>query len=258
MPPLRHVLITGGSRGLGLSTAQLFARNSYRCTLLSRSQPALQTALSTLESSHLPASSPHACVVGDVASPGFWSTDGAFGKQYASGKIDVLVNCAGITETSAFVRCSEERMREVLETNLWGMMSGTRYLLRKRLIAASPGVEGEEEFKPAIINIASLLGVKGGRGAVAYAASKAGVLGFTRALASEVGRNGIRVNAVVPGYVSTDMTAGKNDSNVEGRFRIPAGRFGRPEEIAEAVLFLAQNQYAMNSVVNIDGGLSAT
>ncbi|KAF2279466.1 NAD(P)-binding protein [Westerdykella ornata] len=238
-PPLRHALITGSSRGIGLSIARLLSAHSYRCTLLSRSRPSLTSAVQTLESSHLPPHQQHAFIAGDISAPNFW-TDDEFGAEWdelrardlaiahklgvdagdlaaSNRKIDVLVNCAGVAQNSLFMRTRPGEIRNVVDMNLTAMMVGTRYLLRKQVIvgvkgaAAKGGERGEdaEVFKPAIVNVASLLGVKGGKGAVAYAASKAGVLGFTRALALEVGRSGIRVNAIVPGYISTDMTAGK-------------------------------------------------
>ncbi|KAF2728749.1 NAD(P)-binding protein [Polyplosphaeria fusca] len=256
-----HALITGSSRGIGLSIAHLLARNSHRITLLSRSPSALTSALSSLPpvaSSSLP----HRYIAGDVSSPRFWSEE--FGEKFMEGKdegdkIDVLVNCAGITREGLFARASEEEVREVLDTNLTGLMVGTRWLLgnkcfRGRKARGEGG--GEDRQMPVIINVASLLGIKGGRGAVAYATSKAGVLGFTRALATELGPLGIRVNAVVPGYIETDMTEGLSSSS-SLLAQIPLKRFGTPEEVAHAALFLIQNQYAHNCVLNLDGGLSA-
>ncbi|KAM3079565.1 hypothetical protein ACMFMG_005980 [Clarireedia jacksonii] len=109
-----------------------------------------------------------------------------------------------------------------------------------------------------IINISSLLGMKGGKGSAAYAASKAGVLGLTRALAAELGPAGIRVNAIVPGYIETDMTkAMEASARTEALNAIPLCRFGDVEEIADAAVFLATNRYANNCVLNLDGGLSA-
>lgn len=274
-----HVLITGGSRGIGLAIAHLFARNSYRCTLLSRSEGPLQSAVSTLNTAHpLPSSAPaHAYIAGDISSPAFWSASGIGerlpGKEKDS-KVDVLVNCAGITQSSLFVGTEPDQIREIVDTNLTSIMVGTRFLLRNRYFG---GTSAGEKSNRSIINVASLLGTHGGHGAVAYAASKAGVLGFTRALASELGRQKIRVNAVVPGYVETDMTGGgfhlscaERDvyswwlTNIHAGLdhaslsaRIPLGRLGKPEEIASAALFLAQNEYAHNCVVNLDGGLSA-
>jgi NAD(P)-dependent dehydrogenase (short-subunit alcohol dehydrogenase family) len=320
-PTPKHVLITGGSRGIGLSIAQLFAKNAYRCTLVSRSESNLQRALQTLTPLSPSPSPDHSTIAGDISSPTFWSAAqlGAALKSQSqsqsastpqsrtssSSKIDVLVNCAGITHSALFSATAPEDMQAVVDTNLTSLMLGTRFLLRSRFIGrgsakrGSAGAaadeaskaEAEDDFSPVIINVASLLGLQGGYGAVAYAASKAGVLGFTRALAGEYVSHRVRVNAVVPGYVETDMTKGWSLSLYTFFFReslfyqtmamgwerererqadvfpdlntaalqdkIPLKRFGRPEEIAQAALFLAQNQYAHNCVINIDGGLSA-
>ncbi|KAI8936185.1 hypothetical protein NX059_006618 [Plenodomus lindquistii] len=328
----RHVLITGGSRGIGLAIAQLFAKNKYRCTLISRSEDDLKKALATLtplpsssasssssppsstdSSSSTPSSSKqlsnhhHAYIPASISTPDFWSTSTTSLPSYLPkpprkepnhpSHIDVLVNCAGITQASLFTRTSAEDLDAILATNLTSVMLGTRFLLRngylRKSITASRAVVVEEEeggggggvgtgtetggghagvtqeqgkatapptqtqtqTTPAIINIASLLGTHGGHGAVVYAASKAGLLGFTRALASEYASHGVRVNAVVPGYVDTGMT--KDLNNTQLSQRIPLGRFAHPHEIAAAALFLAQNEYAHNCVVNLDGGLSA-
>ncbi|KAF2448058.1 NAD(P)-binding protein [Karstenula rhodostoma CBS 690.94] len=256
-----HVLITGGSRGIGLSIASLFARHGHRCTLLSRSEAPLRTAVVSLNEQHpLPsASAQHAYIAGDIASPAFWSASGIGAQLPAKeegSRLDVLVNCAGITQGSLFVATEADRIQNIVDTNLTGMMVGTRFLLRGRYFGGAPRKDVREgKGNRCIINVASLLATHGGHGAVAYAASKAGVLGFTRALAAELGRQGVRVNAVVPGYVETDMTGGLDHAALSQR--IPLGRLGKPEEIASAALFLAQNEYAHNCVINIDGGLSA-
>jgi NAD(P)-dependent dehydrogenase (short-subunit alcohol dehydrogenase family) len=286
----RHVLITGGSRGIGLSIAKLFSQHNYRCTLISRNESSLKDAIAQLHP--LTPSSPtnevshplqHAYIPGDITTRAlFWNTDPThpFGKilpkprtseaQHTS-KIDILVNCAGISQAKLFTQTSDDEIHNVLTLNLSSMMMGTRFLLRNgylrgkvrggRKATGDAEEEGEGEGKgsgsssPSIINVASLLGVSGGYGSVAYAASKAGVLGFTRALATEYVSHGVRVNAIVPGYIATDMTAGLDEQQLKQR--IPLGRFGKPEEIAHAALFLAENQYAHNCVMNLDGGLSA-
>jgi NAD(P)-dependent dehydrogenase (short-subunit alcohol dehydrogenase family) len=269
----RHVLITGGSRGIGLSIAKLFSHHSYRCTLISRSEASLQSAISHLH----PCNPPHAYIAGDITlrSPGteFWSStpDRAFasvlprprGSENAGSKIDVLVNCAGMSQARLFSQMGADDIHDILTLNLEAMMLGTRFLIRQGYLrgerrgqsTGTDTVEGAGRKGPVIINVASLLGVSGGYGAVAYAASKAGVLGFTRALAAEYIAHGVRVNAIVPGYVGTDMTAKLDEEQLQKR--IPLGRFGEPKEIAEAALFLANNQYAHNCVLNLDGGLSA-
>ena len=206
----RHVLITGGSRGIGLAIARAFAQKSYRCTLISRSQSNLESALSSLA----PTTSTlkHHHIAGSVTSPGFWTTshfkEQGLIKGCESSKIDVLVNCAGITQSKLFHTTPAEDIQAIVDTNLTALMLGTRFLLRNRYLYSTSASKGGDAFSPSIINVSSLLGVSGGYGAVAYAASKAGVLGFTRALAAEYVGHGVRVNTIVPGYVESDMTAG--------------------------------------------------
>jgi NAD(P)-dependent dehydrogenase (short-subunit alcohol dehydrogenase family) len=288
MSPPRHVLITGGSRGIGLAIAKSFSQHNYRCTLIARNESSLQDAITQLmpldpsspgtpDSQSAPPvdSTPqHAYIAGDITcSSQFWSTAAStpfgavlpkptssrHGEERHASKIDVLVNCAGVTQSKLFIRSGHEDIHNIVAVNLSALMTGTRFLLRNEYLrgklGASPKKGEAFDYNPVIINVASLLGVSGGYGAVAYAASKAGVLGFTRALATEYASHGVRVNAIVPGYVETDMTKDLNEDQL--RQRIPLGRFGKPEEIAHAALFLAQNQYAHNCVMNLDGGLSA-
>jgi NAD(P)-dependent dehydrogenase (short-subunit alcohol dehydrogenase family) len=264
----RHVLITGGSRGIGLAIAQLFAKKAYRCTLISRSETNLKTAKATLaqlpSSLQAPINDDHGYIAGDITQgTHFWSShpDMPFGAQLPKGqsasKIDVVVNCAGITQSSLLVKTSVEDIERIMSTNLSALMIGTKFLLRNAYIRGpvKPSADQMQYPTPTIINVASLLGLQGGYGAVAYAASKAGVVGFTRALASEYASHRVRVNAIVPGYIETEMTKDLDEDAL--RQRIPLGRLGKPEEIAQAALFLAENDYAHNCVVNLDGGLSA-
>ncbi|KAF1830623.1 NAD(P)-binding protein [Decorospora gaudefroyi] len=291
-PRPRHALITGGSRGIGLAIAQLFAKNSYRCTLISRSEEDLKAAIATLQPLspytgrlHIfpsqasdttdpppeKTSSPyqHSYIAGNVAEASrFWCTtpSGAFGQHFSQtdwrnsstdpSRIDVLVNCAGLSQAKLFTALAEGAMATLVSINLTAMMQGTKFLIRHGYLRNRQGKdEGEDDFAPVVINVSSLLGLRGGYGAVAYAASKAGVLGFTRALATEYASHGVRVNALVPGYVDSNMT--KNLNTAEIKKRIPLSRFGTPDEIAHAALFLTQNQYAHNCILNLDGGLSA-
>ncbi|KAF1930933.1 NAD(P)-binding protein [Didymella exigua CBS 183.55] len=253
----RHVLITGGSRGIGLAIAQAFARRSYRCTLISRSEETLKAAISTLEAS----APPHHYISGSITSPDFWSTThfkaAGLTKSEVTSKVDVLVNCAGITQSRLFTTTPAEDIQEIVDTNLTALMLGTRFLLRNKYLNSTTKSRADAglDSTPSIINVSSLLGVSGGHGAVAYAASKAGILGFTRALAAEYVQHGVRVNVIVPGYVESDMTKDLNTSQLKDR--IPLRRFGQSKEIAHAALFLAENQYAHNCVLNLDGGLSA-
>ncbi|KFY85662.1 hypothetical protein V500_08229 [Pseudogymnoascus sp. VKM F-4518 (FW-2643)] len=197
--PIKHVIITGASGGIGRAIALRFAMEGAKCTLIGRTESKLHKSLrllSPLEN--------HRVVVGDVGKEAFWK-DLAKKMKEDKETCNVLVNAAGC-----------------------------------------------------IINIASLLGVKGGRGSSVYAASKAGILGFTRALAAEAGPSGVRVNAVVPGYIETEMTSGMDPALFEStKNAIPLQRFGTAEEVADAAFFLAANQYANNCTLNLDGGLSA-
>ncbi|CAG5156960.1 uncharacterized protein ALTATR162_LOCUS4753 [Alternaria atra] len=280
----RHILITGGSRGIGLAIAQLFSKNAYRCTLISRSEEDLKTAvasLSPLPSSASQASLPnieasepsetsnlvyqHGHIAGNISHGStFWAsnTSSPFAarlprpdtRKYPThpSHIDVVVNCAGMTQAKLFSTLKEEDIDSIIKTNLTSMMQGTKFLLRNGYLG---GRTKDDDDIPVIINVSSLLGLQGGYGAVAYAASKAGVLGFTRALATEYASHKVRINAIVPGYVETDMTKDLNAAELQQR--IPLNRFGKPSEIAHAALFLAENKYAHNCVVNLDGGLSA-
>lgn len=259
MAPPRHVLITGGSRGIGLSIAQLFAKNNYRCTLLSRSEEALKAAIATLQplspspssptdtkpespdqldrfhksNGDCPSPSPHythTYIPSSLTSPTLFlrstppSSDSItsylpiprLSSQNDHSRIDVLVNCAGITQASLFQSMTDADILGIIDTNLSSLMVGTKFFLRQGYFRGAKSArnrknsegEGEENSSPVIINIASLLALQSGFGAVAYAASKAGVLGFTRALATEFVSHGVRVNAIVPGYVETDMIKG--------------------------------------------------
>ncbi|KAF7561842.1 hypothetical protein G7046_g2291 [Stylonectria norvegica] len=160
------------------------------------------------------------------------------------GPVDFLVNCAGISQTSFLKRTSEEELDDIVNTNLMATM-----LVCKHAKVRPHGC---------IINVSSLMATKGGYGATAYAASKAGVIGFTRALCQELGPRSIRVNALLPGWVASPMWDHLKPELKEAFLKdTPLNRVGSPEEVAEAAVFLASNAFANNCVLNLDGGLSA-
>ncbi|KYO66778.1 3-oxoacyl-[acyl-carrier-protein] reductase [Thermovenabulum gondwanense] len=164
--------------------------------------------------------------------------------------IDILVNNAGITKDTLFLRMTEEDFDKVLDTNLKGTFNVTKaavkYMVKKRF--------------GRIINISSIVGIYGNAGQVNYAAAKAGIIGFTKSLAKELGSRGITVNAVAPGFIKTDMTTPIIEKETEEKIieRIPLKRIGLPEDVANLVAFLASDEasYITGQVIAIDGGLT--
>ncbi|PMD27776.1 NAD(P)-binding protein [Hyaloscypha hepaticicola] len=236
----KHCIITGASRGIGAEIARRFAREGARCLLIGRNESLLEHVKEGLEKAE---GGEHRVLVGDIGDGEFWAL------LKKEKHVDILVNVAGITHYSPLFVTSPSLLEEVVRTNLVGTMMACRTVGRN-MMAVKGGC---------IINVASLLGVKGGRGSAAYAASKAGVIGLTRALASELGEKNVRVNVLVPGYIETDMTEAMTpEARSEALNSVPLKRFGQAAEIADAAVFLAANQYANNCVLNLDGGLSAT
>ncbi|KAI0181641.1 NAD(P)-binding protein [Hypoxylon sp. FL1284] len=238
----KKCIISGGSRGIGLAIARLFAAEGAGCTLIGRNQDNLVTAVNSLDRKDDAVQHSTSCF--DVGISNGWQ------KLYSDTKnqrCDILVNAAGITQNSFLFAAKTTHLDDLVATNLMGTIWGCKHFI-PRMMRQKSGC---------IINVSSLLATNSGRGAGVYAASKAGVVALTRSLAWEVGRFDIRANVLLPGYVQTDMTKGM-DENGELSALIPMGRLGLADEVADAALFLATNSYAHNCVLNIDGGLSAT
>lgn len=164
------------------------------------------------------------------------------------GSIDILVNNAGITKDNLLIRMTEEDFDKVMNTNMKGTFNFTKAVSKAMI----------KQRKGKIINIASVVGIVGNAGQSNYAAAKAGIIGFTKSVAKELGSRGVTVNAIAPGFIETDMTAVLSDK-VKEQFAnsIPLRRLGKPEDVANAALFLASDysDYITGQVINIDGGM---
>ncbi len=166
------------------------------------------------------------------------------------GRLDILVNNAGITRDALLLRMKEQEWDEVLQTNLKGMFNCSRAAARIMV----------RQRSGRIINVASVAGISGNAGQANYAAAKAGVIGFTKVVAKELGSRGITVNAIAPGYITTDMTADLPEKlKAMVLERVPLGRFGEPEDVAQVALFLASPAagYITGQTIVVDGGLTA-
>jgi 3-oxoacyl-[acyl-carrier protein] reductase len=166
------------------------------------------------------------------------------------GTVDICVNNAGISKDNLLLRLTPEQWDEVISINLTSVFNMTKQVIRPMMKAKSGS----------IINMSSIVGVSGNAGQSSYAASKAGIVGFTQSVAKELGSRNIRCNAIAPGFVETDMTHYLKDGEGAKKFRegIPLGRFGRAEEVANTTLFLASelSSYITGQVITTDGGLN--
>ena len=236
-------LVTGGAQGIGKSVALLLARNGADIVV---SDINLEKAEET--ANEIGSIGPRAMAFkADVAN----SNDvermvGAILEKF--GKIDILVNNAGITRDKLILRMTEEDWDLVLNVNLKGTFNCTKAVVRHMA----------KQRSGKIVSIASVVGEMGNAGQANYAASKAGVIGFTKTIAREFAQRGINVNAIAPGYIETPMTDALPEKAKEELKRlIPMERLGRPEDVAEAVLFLVSeaSSYITGQVLNVNGGI---
>lgn len=235
------VLITGSSRGIGLEIAKFLAEKGYQVILNSRS-PIGEDVLQNFNESALPV----AQVTGDVSD--FDEAKEIIDEVMEQfGRIDILVNNAGITRDGLVMRMKEEDFDDVIDTNLKGTFNMSRHITKHML----------KQRSGTIINMSSVVGLMGNAGQTNYAASKAGVIGLTKALARELGSRHITVNAIAPGYIETEMTDVLSDKVKDAMLeQIPLKRFGQKEDIAQTVEFLINNKYVTGQVIEINGGLN--
>ena len=240
----KNVIITGASRGIGKGIAKIFADNGANVafTYSSSEGPALELE-KELSSKGVKAKAYKSNAASFVESEELVTQ-----VLEDLGGIDVLINNAGITKDNLLIRMSEEDFDKVIDTNLKSVFNMTKAVQRTLL----------KQRHGSIINMSSVVGVKGNAGQTNYAASKAGMIGFTKSVALELGSRNIRCNAIAPGFIETEMT-GKLDEKVVQSWRdaIPLKRGGTPEDIANACLFLASDlsSYITGQVLNVGGGM---
>ena len=237
-------IITGASRGIGSGIAKVFAEQganvAFTYSSSVESAMALENELNAL----------------GIKAKGYQSNAADFNEAQKLvdnviaefGTIDVLINNAGITKDNLLMRMSEEDFDKVIEINLKSVFNMTKAVQKIML----------KNRKGSIVNMSSVVGVKGNAGQANYAASKAGMNGFTKSIALELGSRNIRCNAIAPGFIETEMTAKLNEDVVKGwRDAIPLKRGGTPEDVANVCVFLASDMsaYVTGQVINVDGGM---
>ena len=237
------IVITGAARGLGAAMAKRLADRGAKLALVDLDAASMADTLAACDSSAAEARS-YGCNVAVEA-----EVIALFEKVVADfGRLDGLVNNAGITRDNLLMRMKDEEWDAIMNTNLSSIYRLSKACLRAMMKAR----------KGRIISIASVVGVSGNAGQTNYAAAKAGVIGFSKSLAREVGSRGITVNVVAPGFIDTDMTRALPDAQREALLsQIPLARLGQPEEIAKAVGFLASPgaAYITGETIHVNGGM---
>jgi 3-oxoacyl-[acyl-carrier protein] reductase len=236
-------VVTGAGRGIGRAIALKFAAEGADIACVSRTQENSEKVAAEIRALGRKAWA-HAVDVADAP-----TVSGAAEKILTEcGRVDILVNNAGVTRDNLLMRMSEADWDAVLDTNLKGAFLFTKAFSRALL----------KQRSGRVINVASVIGLTGNAGQCNYAASKAGLIGFTKSVAREMASRGITVNVLAPGFIETDMTAGLNeDLRANVLKQIPLGNFGQPDDIAGAAVFLAgpAARYITGQVLAVDGGM---
>jgi 3-oxoacyl-[acyl-carrier protein] reductase len=237
-------LVTGAARGLGRCIAQTLAAAGAKVACIDVNAETLADTVAAIRNAGGVAE-PIACDVTQSDKVG----EAVDQVVKLWGELDILVNNAGITRDNVIVRMKDDQWDSVININLRGTFLFTRAAARPMMKARGGR----------IINIASVSGLMGNPGQVNYSASKAGVIGLTRTVARELASRGITVNAVAPGFIATDMTAALGDAMIEQiKKEVPLGRMGEPQDVADAVLFLASDaaSFITGHILTVDGGIT--
>lgn len=243
----KTAIVTGGTAGIGKAIAILFATHGANVIIFGTNSERAAKAVEEIESARANQEQKIVSYLVDVSKTKV--VDETIQNILTSfGKVDILVNNAGITKDNLLMRMSEEDWDAVLDINLKSVYNTCKSLTRSMMKARHGS----------IINISSVIGLMGNAGQANYAASKAGMIGFTKSIAKEFASRGIRANCVAPGYIETQMTEVLPPEVKEGILaKIPLGRIGNPNDIAQAVLFLASDAscYITGQVLTVDGGM---
>ena len=240
----KKALVTGSSRGIGRKIVEVFLANGAEVWGLCSKPSAAKAELEAIASEKGTAFHEICANVGDAEQ----LSEVVKAALAEAGNFDILVNNAGITRDGLSFRMKMEDWQNVLNVNLTGTFVITQIVSNAMLKARSGS----------IINMSSIVGVHGGAGQVNYSASKAGLIGYSKSLAKEVGVRGIRVNCIAPGFIETDMTAVLKEDYVKAMLdTVPMKRGGKPEDIANVALFLASDMssYVTGQVIGVDGGM---
>lgn len=231
--------ITGSTRGIGLAIAKAFAKQGVHIILNGR-RPVSEALIAEIKALGVNCIG----ISGDISNSE--EVKEMVKQAQAFAPVTILVNNAGITNDKLMLRMNEQDFEQVLKVNLTGSFNMTQQLLKGML----------KQRKGTIINISSVSGLMGNVGQANYAASKAGLIGFTKTVAREIAPRKITCNAIAPGFIETDMTSGLSDKIREEMTKnIPLQHFGQVEDIANTAVFLAKSPYITGQVINVDGGL---
>ena len=239
---MKVAIVTGGASGLGLATAARFVEEGASVIVTDKDEDRLNGAFGNISNIE-PLDRRYQDVTDEI---GWESLINYVLNEY--GRLDILVNNAGITKDNLLMRMSEDDFDHVLEVNLKSVFNMTHAIQRAFL----------KQRHGSLIHLSSVVGVKGNAGQSNYAASKAGIIGFSKSVALELGSRNIRSNVIAPGFIETEMTARLSEEVVQGwRSGIPLKRGGTPKDVAEACVFLASDlsSYITGQVLHVDGGM---